>query len=59
VTVDPDAPFLRETSRLHTEQPTLACYQVIEWLSRRTTLSSHSPAQLRRAAARQLLEGTE
>ncbi len=58
VAVDPDAPFLREACRVHEEQPALARYRVVEWLSHRSTLSTRDPAQLRRAAARFILEGT-
>ena len=57
VAVDPEAPFLREASRLHAEQPALAIYRVLEWLSHRSALPRRGPAQLRRAAARRLLGG--
>ncbi|MFH1529817.1 MAG: transglutaminase domain-containing protein [Pseudomonadota bacterium] len=58
VAVDPGAPFLREATRVHAEQPALAIYRVVEWLSHRSALPGRSPAQLRRAAARRILEGS-
>ncbi len=57
VAVDPEAPFLREASRLHGEQPALAIYRVVEWLSHRSALPRRGAAQLRRSAARRILEG--
>jgi len=59
VAVDPDAPLIRAAARLYGERPALAVYQVLEWLSHRSTLSRRSPAQLRRAAARRLLRDAE
>ncbi len=59
VAVDPDTPFLREAARIHAEQPGLAIYRVVEWLSHRSALPGRSAAQLRRAAARRILEEME
>ena len=55
IAIDPGAPFIREAGRLHNEQPILAVYRMIEWISHRSALPTHSPAQLRRGAARLLL----
>ena len=56
IALDPDASFLREAGRLHSEQPILAVYKMIEWISHRSALPRRSPAQLRRGAARLLLD---
>ena len=55
IAIDPGAPFIREAGRVHNEQPILAVYRMIEWISHRSALPTHSPAQLRRGAARLLL----
>ena len=56
IALDPGAPFLREAGRLHSEQPILAVYRMIERISHRSALPRRSPAQLRRGAARLLLD---